>query len=86
MSSDFVISNTIKITGNSRNTILKLKGILYYGDYHFTMQMFENNGNVWFHDGQHNDGKITNISSSGMQSHLLNECDGKKALMAIYCH
>jgi len=72
--------------GDSRNAVLKLKGILYYEDHHFTMQMFESDGNVWFHDGQCNGGKIVNKSCTGLDSDSLNLSNGKKALMAVYCH
>lgn len=83
---DFEISNKIKIMGNSRNTLLTLKGILYFGDNHFTMQMFELVGKVWFHDGQRNTGKIVDNTFAGSNSNCFNLCDGKRALVAIYCH
>ena len=85
---DFLISDIIKIKGKSRNTTLKLKGILYFGSNHFTMQMFESLGKIWFHDGQRNGGKIVDASRIDLVSYSasLNLCCGKKALIAIYCH
>ena len=80
---DFLISDIIKIKGNSRNTTLKLKGIFY-----FTMQMFESSGEIWFHDGQRNAGKVVDASRIDLVSYSAstNLCCNKKALIAIYCH
>lgn len=44
LSSQFTISSTIKILKSSRNTVLKLKGIIYFGSNHFVMRMSDCNG------------------------------------------
>lgn len=86
MPTDFVISDAIKFMGVARNTVLKLKGILYFGDNHFTMQMFESEGNVWFHDGLSSSGKFIKVFYNGLECSELNTCNNKKALVTIYCH
>ncbi|KZP15812.1 hypothetical protein FIBSPDRAFT_749654 [Athelia psychrophila] len=44
------INDDLKISG-LRNA-LKLRGIIYYKDYHFTSRIWDANGVVWFHDGK----------------------------------
>ena len=45
------LSRTVKIQGLVRATTLHLKGLVYHGGYHFTCQIIDESGNIWFHDG-----------------------------------
>jgi hypothetical protein len=45
------LSRTVKIQGSACATTLHLKGLVYHGGYHFTCQIIDESGNIWFHDG-----------------------------------
>ena len=45
------LSRTVKIQGLVQATTLYLKGLVYHGGYHFTCQIIDESGNIWFHDG-----------------------------------
>jgi hypothetical protein len=45
------LSRTVKIQGSVCATTLHLKGLVYYGKYHFTCQFIDESGNIGFHDG-----------------------------------
>ncbi|KAF8133024.1 hypothetical protein EV363DRAFT_1162963, partial [Boletus edulis] len=85
LSTQFIISSNIKILKNSRNTILKLKRIIYFGDNHFVTRMFDCDDNMWFHDGQCNSGFIISENYSITNTDL-NRCHGKLASILIYGH
>ncbi|KIL61491.1 hypothetical protein M378DRAFT_61371, partial [Amanita muscaria Koide BX008] len=67
---------------NGQYITYNLRGIIYFGDYHYTSRMINKDGIVWFHDGIATgnsvifEGHISNIS--------LNICRGKNASCAIY--
>lgn len=86
MPSDFEIPKIIKIMGNLHRTTLKLKGIVFYGHHYFTMQRYDNDGSVWFHDGQENAGCVVKITSMDNITSGCNSYKGKKATLAIYGH
>jgi hypothetical protein len=44
------IDSQIHITGDHQSVTLYLRGIIYYGNFHFTSRIIVNN-QVWFHDG-----------------------------------
>ena len=46
------ISKYIKITTNDRSMKLYLKGIVYFGGFHFVSRIIRKDDTVWFHDGQ----------------------------------
>ena len=46
-----------------------LKGIIYFGQFHFTSQFFASNGEIWYHDGATTKEKLEyvgNISTTPM--------------------
>jgi hypothetical protein len=45
------LSRTVKIQGSVHATTLHLKSLVYHGGYHFTCQIVDESGNIWFHDG-----------------------------------
>ena len=63
----------------------KLKGVIYFGEFHFTSRIFTSDRTVWFHDGMttarqcRNEGKIETFSD-----HDLMECNGKTATLLLY--
>jgi len=36
---------------NDRNTVLHLRGLIYFGEFHFVSRIITLDGKVWFHDG-----------------------------------
>jgi hypothetical protein len=78
------IDQTFCIHINNDEFVYQLRGIVYYGDSHFTARVIYNNGMIWFHDGIATkqsllyEGTIQNLVES------LNLCRGKEASAAIY--
>jgi hypothetical protein len=64
---------------------MRLAGIVYYGQHHFTAQIILSDGQIWFHDGIDTGrnlvygGSISNPNSPNMSY-----CRGKQAVAAIY--
>ncbi|TDL15283.1 hypothetical protein BD410DRAFT_732934 [Rickenella mellea] len=64
---------------------LRLAGIIYLGNAHFTARIIDQNQNVWWHDGMTtknkciNEGNLKNITPQKLK--LL---DGRKACLVIY--
>jgi hypothetical protein len=47
-----ILDREINMKGiNGRNTILKLRGIIHHGNFHFTSRIIANDGKIWYHDG-----------------------------------
>ena len=61
------ISKTINFQGSVCAATLHLKGLVYHGSYHFTM---DESNNIWFHDGTStgrtstHDGKFGTVSQT----------------------
>ena len=70
---------------SSERTALKLKGLIYFGGFHFTCHIISNDGVIWFHDGMVTesttvlDGKLDEMTSE-----QLHTCRGKKLEIAVY--
>lgn len=45
------ISHEIKIQMPSGECTYRLKGLIHFGDFHFTSQFVDKNNNLWYHDG-----------------------------------
>ncbi|KIL54149.1 hypothetical protein M378DRAFT_93063, partial [Amanita muscaria Koide BX008] len=65
------------------DTTYKLRGIIYFGDSHFTSRIINDNGMTWFHDGI---ATGDSVAYDGMLDKLANRslCRGKQASAAIY--
>ena len=81
-----ILDREIPIRGiNGRNTILRLKGIIYHGNFHFISRIITNDGKIWLHDGMTTgrnammERNMRNITSS-----YLTRCNGKVVALAIY--
>jgi hypothetical protein len=81
------LSRTVKIQGSARATTLHLKGLMYHGDYHFTCQIINESGNIWFHDGMTTgrgtlkEGKFGSVGQPNLK-----ECRNKQLCLVIYGH
>ena len=81
-----IIDREICMKGiNGENTILRLKGIIYYGNFHFISRIITNDGKIWLHDGMTSgrnsimEGNMQNITHN-----YLTQCKGKVVALAIY--
>jgi hypothetical protein len=78
------ISYDFNISISNSNILYKLRGIIYFGDSHFTSHIIYDNGMVWFHDGIDTgqtlkyEGMIHNLQGT------LNTCGNKKVSVAVY--
>ena len=63
---------------------LRLAGVVYYGQHHFTAQIILSDGQVWFYDGIDTGRNL--IYNGSIKSHptSMSRCKGKKAVAAIY--
>ena len=77
-----VIDSNFTININDQYITYNLRGVIYFGDHHYTSGMINKDGLVWFHDG------IATGRSVIFEGHLsnlsLNKCKGKYASGAIY--
>lgn len=79
------IDHSFTIMVDAHNVNYTLCGVMYYGDSHFTSQVIQPNGMVWFHDGYTNgksmryDGTLDSLNDNG-----LTLCRSKMAVAAIY--
>ncbi|KAJ7089428.1 hypothetical protein C8R44DRAFT_554682, partial [Mycena epipterygia] len=70
---------------SGRSEILKLRGIIYGGQNHFTCRIVRPNQDVWFHDGITTgrsclrDGTVDNFQPGGLY-----ECRGKEVVAVVY--
>lgn len=63
----------------------KLKGMIYFGQFHFTARFVDSTGDVWYHDGIQTQNTLTyhgNVSS--MPALALLHCQGRRLCTIIY--
>ena len=79
--SEVKINQKMKVGGKS----MSLRGVVYYGSYHYTSRMIDMDKNVWFHDGM-----VTGSSSQSqgssikVKSKYFNKCNGKHIALLVY--
>jgi len=79
------VNKSIKIRTPSQSHQFQLKGIVYYGGFHFTSRIIDQNNAVWYHDGQlgpncQHENKLSDFSETD-----LNSCHGRQVSLIIYC-
>ena len=78
------IDHSFTIMVEANNISYTLCGVMYYGDSHFTSQIIQANGMVWFHDGiatgesMRYDGTLDSLIDD------LTLCRSKTAIAAVY--
>ncbi|KAJ6467983.1 hypothetical protein C8R47DRAFT_990276 [Mycena vitilis] len=85
-SNRLVFSNELRFTCQGVGVSLKLRGIIYGGEGHFTCRYIERDGEMWFHDGI-TTGRdcLPEIALGRVQDRLsLHRCGEKKAVAVIY--
>src|SRR5271170_4349819 len=83
--SNIVTNHEISISVNEKQKVLHLKGVVYYGGYHFTSRFISENGMTWYHDGMTTGGimnKEKNIKS--LSDVDMRKCDNKDLVFAVY--
>ncbi len=82
---NFKVSKKIKMVQEDQIITLKLRGLTYFGAFHYTSRVIDEDGGVWYHDGIQTgntclpEGKLKDISN-----HELLTCKNKKITLAIY--
>ena len=70
---------------NGRNTILRLKGIIYHGNFHFISRIITNDSKIWLHDGMTTGGNaMMEGNMRNITGNYLTQCKGKVVALAIY--
>ena len=70
---------------DGQEVILRLRGIIYHGDNHFTSRIFSHTGKVWFHDGITTkascieDGQLSDKSNSDLRYY-----EDQELVLAVY--
>jgi hypothetical protein len=81
------LNKQLNFIHNNQTNTLKLRGIIYYGTFHFTAHIISTDGTIWYHDGMttgnttEKEGKLNN-----MEHKSLINCKGKDITLAIYAH
>jgi hypothetical protein len=83
------IQYNLRVTVNDTFRILKLRGIIYFGQFHFTCRLFGHNQSIWYHDGQNGrsgvfEGYMQNIEDINSLIHVCNGGQQKTAVTVIY--
>ncbi|KII82619.1 hypothetical protein PLICRDRAFT_106497 [Plicaturopsis crispa FD-325 SS-3] len=75
----------IKLPVANKDVTLRLRGLIYHGEFHFTSRIITRDGKLWFYDGvttggtANLEGFIENISERELR-----ECKGRKIVLAVY--
>jgi hypothetical protein len=78
-------SHKISFETDGKVTVLYLRGIVYFGDFHFTSRIISSTGDIWFNDGIstgrscEEDGHLSHISDTRLKT-----CRGKDLVLAVY--
>ena len=84
-SNNVKISKTIKFVQDNETIILNIRGLIYYGEFHFSSRIIGSEGDVWYHDGIatgstcENEGHIETFSKNKLKT-----CKRKKLVLAVY--
>ena len=63
---------------------LRLAGVVYYGQHHFTAEIILSEGQVWFYDGIETGINLIYNGSMNSNSPSISHCRGKQVVAAIY--
>jgi len=75
------ISQKMNIGGKT----LCLKGVVYYGNYHYTSRIIDSDKNIWFHDGMTTgSGSQSQGSVTKIKSKYFNKYNRKSVALLVY--
>jgi hypothetical protein len=77
------IDHQFSLSVNGARKQYQLRGIIYFGNNHFTSRIISHTGQTWFHDGMET-GKSVIDEGDIQYIKVLNMCQGKQASLAIY--
>ena len=64
---------------------LKLRGVVYHGENHFTSRIVESNGKIWYYDGMNmENGCVEDCHLSAISDGGLKKCKGQNLVLAVY--
>jgi hypothetical protein len=79
------ISKTIEFVQGDETVVLNVRGLVYYGEFHFVARIIGSQGNIWYHDG------IVTGSTCESEGHIetfsrrkLKTCKGRKVVLVVY--
>ena len=79
------ISKTLKFLQDGESIVLKVRGLIYHGNFHFTSRIIGTDGIVWYHDGIttgstcENEGDFDKFSNQKIMT-----SKGKSLTMVVY--
>lgn len=62
----------------------RLCGLIYFGDFHYTCQIVDRDGRIWYNDGQDNQTSYQGHIVSHEYSRLT-KCKGRELAVILYC-
>jgi hypothetical protein len=78
------INLLINIQLHNGNHSMRLAGVVYYGQHHFTAQIILSDGQIWFYDGIDTGRNLIYSGSVNFNPPNMSHCRGKQAVAAIY--
>ena len=78
-------SHIIEYNSDVGTVFFHLRGIIYYGGFHFTSRIISSEGTVWHHDGMEAGGSCQpNGSLSAITEHGIRQCRKRTLVLAVY--
>ena len=78
------INFLINLQPHSGHHRMRLAGVVYYGQHHFTAQIILSDGQIWFYDGIDTGRNLVYNGSINSNTPNMSYCRGKQAVAAIY--
>jgi hypothetical protein len=83
--SSLSIQKKFRFISGDDNIVYRLKGVAYFGEFHFTSRIFRPDKSVWFHDGITTGRQCKSEGRMGtFSNNKLMECNGKTATHFLY--
>jgi hypothetical protein len=82
---DIETSHMIAYKANGKTEFMDLKGVVYYGAYHFTSRFISDSGIIWYHDGM-TTGSVfeKNITLKSTSDIDIKKCNNRGLTLAVY--
>jgi len=80
-----IINKKLKWKNQNNSVTYRLRGLVYYGDFHFTCRIITQDSRIWFHDGIETretcqyEGNLDEFHTSDLLT-----CGGRKSRLAVY--
>ena len=79
------ISKSLKFVQDGESVVLRVRGLLYHGDFHFTSRIIGADGTVWYHDGMTTGGTCENEGDfDKFSTKKVMKSKGKYLTMVVY--